>query len=371
MASVGTNMLKVNLMRKVYARWATTGHTTDHKGVEGETAQELFEKIAYADKHSPEVARKIYATITPAEDALLAKHNFLRIMGEPIEFPSDADWKNVGPSLEMLMDPKNKCRYDDVDEDDASDVDDVVLAAAAFEEEADSEEWSHVVAICDVTAAELEVRAATVLEAPPTPDPQVVPVSKKPQKARQDKVKQQRASKANKKKEKAKRKRIAMIRRKATQMSDDMTDDANPVEKKTKGSVLTAKAAAGALARDTTQSNIDKFFKVVTIEPTTDVPSGLSTLDADALGHIVTSGEQGPNTLLDQEKEFLVIELRRIRTLAAGVPSAKQLRDIIARGRALGKLVDNLNMDDKQYADLVRRFFRKFLNAVEHCAGKP
>ena len=362
--------IKVNLMRKVYAKWARTGNTTDHKGVEGETAEALFEKVAYANKHSPEVARKIYATITPEEDALLSKHNFLRIMGVPVEFPSDADWKNVGPSLDMLMDPKKQHEDDDVDDEDASDVEDVAVAFAAFEEEEGTEEWSHVLAICDGTTDELETRVATALEAPPKPHPQVVPVSKKLHDARQGKVKQQRVGKANKKKENALRKRIVMKRRKATQMSDDMTDDANPAEKKTKGSALTAKAAGSARTRDTTQSNINEFFKV-TIEPTPDAPDGLSTLDANALTHILTNGEQGSNTFLDDEKEFLVIELRRVQTLATRAPSAKQLRDIIARGRALGKLIDNLNMNDTQYADLVKRFVRKFLTAVEHCAGEP
>jgi hypothetical protein len=205
---------------------------------------------------------------------------------------------------------------------------------------------------------------------PPKPHPQAVPVSKKLHDARQGKVKQQRVGKANKKKENAKQKRLVMKRRKAMQMSDDMTDDANPAEKKTKGSALTAKAAGSARARDTTQSNINEFFKVP-IEPTTNAPDGLSTLDANALTHILTNGEQGSNTFLDDEKEFLVIELRRVQTLATRAPSAKQLRDIIARGRALGKLIDNLKLNETQYADLVKRFVRKFLTAVEHCAGEP
>ncbi len=92
--------LRVNLMRKVFAVWAKLNKTTEHKG---ETDENLFAKVARMDKHSPFTADAIYAVITPEEDARLAKHCFLRLMGKPIEFPSSSQWKKNGRALQDVM----------------------------------------------------------------------------------------------------------------------------------------------------------------------------------------------------------------------------------------------------------------------------
>ena len=41
--------LQVNALRKVFAVWAKMGNTSDHKGLEGESAEELFAKVALGD----------------------------------------------------------------------------------------------------------------------------------------------------------------------------------------------------------------------------------------------------------------------------------------------------------------------------------
>ena len=63
--------LKVNLARKAFAVWAKLNKTTEHQG---ESASDLFAKVARMDKHRFSTADKIYGAITPEEDAKLAKH---------------------------------------------------------------------------------------------------------------------------------------------------------------------------------------------------------------------------------------------------------------------------------------------------------
>ena len=55
------------------------------------------------DKHDISTASKIYAALTPAQDAKLAKHCFLKIMGQPIEFPSHCEWLARGRSLHEII----------------------------------------------------------------------------------------------------------------------------------------------------------------------------------------------------------------------------------------------------------------------------
>ena len=63
-----------------------------------------FESIhSPADKHRLTTAEAIYAAITPEDYAHLSKHCFLRLMGEPVPFPSTDEWKQFGRSIEELM----------------------------------------------------------------------------------------------------------------------------------------------------------------------------------------------------------------------------------------------------------------------------
>ena len=85
--------LGVNVLRKVVAVWAKLNKTTDNKG---ESAEELFAKVARADNHLLFTAEKDYAALTPEEHARLSKHCFFRLMGEPQPFPSFNAWKKKG-----------------------------------------------------------------------------------------------------------------------------------------------------------------------------------------------------------------------------------------------------------------------------------
>ena len=93
--------LRVNLQRKVWAVWAKLNKTSSHKGVEG--AEDLFAKVARSDKHKTSTADNIYAAITPEEDAKLSKHCFLRLMGEPVNFPSVRTWEKSGRSIQYVL----------------------------------------------------------------------------------------------------------------------------------------------------------------------------------------------------------------------------------------------------------------------------
>jgi len=131
--------LKVNLMRKAYAVWAKLHKTTEHKG---EDAEDLFAKVARMDKHRASTADQIYAAITPEEDARLAKHCFLRLMGEPVSFPSFDTWEKDGRSLEDIM--ARLSRYDnssaDGEQEEDKDFDELVGDA----DEDASDEWADV-----------------------------------------------------------------------------------------------------------------------------------------------------------------------------------------------------------------------------------
>ena len=129
--------LKVNLCRKVYAVWAKTGKTTSHIG--DEKPGELFAMVARNDKHGLKTADKIYAALTPAEDARLARHCFNRLMGQPVEFPTNAEWEEQGRPLDEIM---LKIKHVDTTcEDDEEDEDMDCLAA---ENEVDDDQWDAV-----------------------------------------------------------------------------------------------------------------------------------------------------------------------------------------------------------------------------------
>jgi hypothetical protein len=100
--------LRVNLNRKVYAVWAKLGKTVD-QGSEGADASvdkatnDLFAKVAYGGKHRVPTADKVYAAISPEQDAMIERECFHRLMGKPVEFPSHDEWKQKGRSLQEVL----------------------------------------------------------------------------------------------------------------------------------------------------------------------------------------------------------------------------------------------------------------------------
>ena len=55
------------------------------------------------DRHSETVADKIYAALTPKENAKLSEYAFNQIMGKPVEFPTNSQWEVDGVSIEEIL----------------------------------------------------------------------------------------------------------------------------------------------------------------------------------------------------------------------------------------------------------------------------
>ena len=265
---------------------------TTHKGLEGETAEELFSKVAWTNKHSEHVALTVYAKLTPEEDAQLAKHNFLRLMGEPAKFPTDEEWEEHGPPIDLITGPIAQGGEDAVDEetkaeesDDEEDAEDEVANALfggsddhvlvddivdyddiPFDidpEDREKDEWSHIIAICDDAYDDAVLRLTQQELASDSPKPahaqssgkhserDVVDVavnSPKPAHAqrigKQVRPLQRRVSdmqRQSTKKAKEAKKRKEKQLRKQRGMSDDMSADGRPSGKKVKRPTASSK----------------------------------------------------------------------------------------------------------------------------------
>ena len=134
--------LRVNLQRKVFAVWAKLNKTTDNQG---ESAQDLFAKVARMDKHKSSTADNIYAAITPEEDARLAKHCFLRLMGDPVAFPSLSDWRNRHRTIEeIIARMPNQSDGTEADEEEEEEDEDFEELAGEGNEVDDTDDWADV-----------------------------------------------------------------------------------------------------------------------------------------------------------------------------------------------------------------------------------
>ena len=283
--------LKVTWLRKMYARMARKHDVTTHKGLEGETAEQLFAKVAYTNKHSEYVADTVYAKLTPAEDAMLAQHNFLRLQGKPVNFPTDDEWKELGPPIGKIIGETSDADQGDADdepEDQVSDEeDDDEIAAALFggsdehvlvddvaadgespfdidPADYDKDEWKHIIAICDggcdealVTleqndamspmraAHESQDNAKAAIDSAksvPTASSQCA-TGNRQSLGKHTRRLQRRisAEKKDKKKVDEKRNRDQKKLRKQTAMSDDMSPDSRPSGKKKTKSAASSK----------------------------------------------------------------------------------------------------------------------------------
>lgn len=63
----------------------------------------LFAILARMDRHSSTVADKIYAALSSKKQSKLSAYAFKRIMGEPVKFPTDAEWRREGQSMDEVM----------------------------------------------------------------------------------------------------------------------------------------------------------------------------------------------------------------------------------------------------------------------------
>ena len=405
--------LTTNLLRKLHAKMARKRDTSDHPGLQGETAEQLFERVARGNKHLTTVADKFYAVLTPEEDAMLSQHNFLRIMGEPVAFPSVDDWKANGPSLDDIL---RRCAQDvvaddetaadsDVDEDD----DDEKLAADLFgegdtpmnvddvydddePEDCNGENLEHILALCDVDCEALGGEAASGETAPaasssagahgPNQSSHAVLISSSPEAPGKNIARgnvgktvrklQRRNSmhKHDKKKETEREKREKKKLAKLRKMSDDMSD--GPVMEPAMSSRAASSSAAPvrkvAVGWDTTQKNIDSFFmgKSVPTVPAEVVPESLSVHDTAVLEQMAQKKGKGPNALLDTEKKFLIKELRRHQGDLNRMPPKSVIEPIMLKGlKAVPPQLEmGLDANHDFYYGVIKRFYEKFFKAL-------
>ena len=407
----------VNLLRKLHAKMARKRDTSNHPGLQGETAEELFERVARGNKHLTSVADKFYAVLTPEEDAMLSQHNFLRIMGEPVAFPSVDEWKADGPSLDDIL---RRCAQDveaddetaadsDVDEDD----DDEKLAADLFgegdtpmnvddvyddePEDCNGENLEHILALCDIDCDALGGEAASGEPAPAASSSAGAPgknqsstavlISSSPDAPGKNIARgnvgktvrklQRRTSmhKHDKKKEAELQKREKKKLAKLSKMSDDMSD--GPVTEPAASSRAASSSAAPgrkvAVGWDTTQKHVNTFFtrKPVPAVSAEVVPESLSAHDTAVLEKIALTREKGSNTLLDTEKIFLIKELRRRQGDLNSIPPKRVLEPIMLKGLKAEppQLTMGLDATHDFYYGVIKRFFDKFFKAAAELAG--
>ena len=470
--------LSVTLLRKLHAKMARKRDTSDHPGLQGESAEELFERVAHGNKHRTSVADKYYAVLTPEEDAMLSQHNYLRIMGEPVEFPSFEDWMENGPSLEAVL---RRCAQDceaddqtdagsDIDEDD----DDEKLAAELFgqgddwmnvddvrddePEDRNDESLEHILALCDIDddvvqphdaceeqfgAASVDVdahgqmKSSVAIQIASSPDTP----TKNAARGKTTRQLQKRLSmhKKDKKKEDERQKREKKKMRKAAAMSDDMSEEltasstAAPVgvvsstqavcstvadvpvssdetvlcfggtettpplmkananastgfakrrapklhiescrrpAPPTSGASCSSQAPVSPPApRHTTKENIAMFFGKKAA-PAQKASESLSAFDMKVLDALSMKKEQGGNTLSDDEKKFLVKELRSHQGDLNSVPVKHAIEAIIRKGLAMDPptLEMGILVDDIFYHGVIKRFFKKFSTAAAELA---
>lgn len=383
--------LKVNLLRKMFARMARKGDTSDHKGLEGETAEELFRKVARGNKHTGPVADKIYAVLTPEEDAMLSEHNFLRIIGEPVKFPTDDEWKEFGPPLDVITKNRHNEVEEDVPDSDAEDDDDDKIAAELFgsgdaymnvdevheEEDVPDEDLDHILALCEDAAFAVQstatpakpkrrvLRAQNSQEGPGASGGKKIPLGKKALKL------QRRLSvqKATKTQDAEAQKRAKKKLRKGTAASDDMSKEGSPTEKKTKSSASSSKDDSSIIYKQATRKDIAAFFSVK-VEPSPE--EQLCTKDQQVLLQMLEDDAHGKkhckNPFLDTEKEFLVKELRKVQPSADKMPSSGDIRRTIESGLNKKVLFRDPDVNETQHFGLVKRFFEKFLRVESKLA---
>ena len=421
--------LKVNELRKLFAVWAKMGKTADHKGLEGESAEELFAKVALADKHRLTTAEAIYAAITPEQYAQLSKHCFLRLMGEPIEFPSTSEWKQFGRSIQELM-PRGLSTQEPEDDDvedrqleqDLADLlsdDDIEPDKSAGGE--DNADWINVLAKYDaaqgddahgdadggqhVKDAPVLVRsprakrgamrlklakrindetkkrsqkfdglqpedareepigvASAAVDAPgqsesskavhitSSPDaPSKNAARGKTSRRLQRRVSMHDKDKTAKKNEREKKKRQTQKMRKATAMSDDMSEE----------------------PRHTTQENITSLFSKKAA-PKQSVSVSLNAFDTRVVDELGMKHEKGPHQLEEAEKKFLISELRSHQGDVNSPPVKHVTDEIIQKGRSMDPpaLKQHDDVDDLFYHGVIKRFFSKFSLAATALAEK-
>ena len=384
-------------MRKLFAVWARLGKTTSHKGEEGETAEELFAKVALADKHRLTTAEAVYACITPEEYAQLSKHCFLRLMGEPIPFPSMEEWTKDGRTMNDILlrggtvvEEPSEDDYElerdleelmsDVGESDEEGDDHSkrlgILAAyeasqgeavnAASDAAGDEAVKAHAPsessnAVAHVTKA---TRATSSREAPNKiceAKSKLGPKSRRLVKRLSDEIEKQRA--------KERKKRETKKARKAAQMSDD---DSDPVDKRKRSVASGSTATGSATVRHTTQANTDAVFKVKEAPKAEPVEPYVATLcDEDIAAIALTSkgnAEIGGNKWTHDEKVFLVNELRThqlaYELVPSRIPAKAAVLNIIDHGVKTKCLLDPYQggtLSDEQAYQRVYRFYSKFL----------
>ena len=305
---------------------------------------------------------------------MVSQHNFLRIMGDPVEFPSHEDWEKNGPSLEEIL---RRCAQDgeddngtvaedsDIDEDD----EDEKIAAELFgdgeyalnvddikQEDCNGEELQHILALCDMqhddALKEPSGVASVAVDAPgrsessnavyiaSSPDaPSKNATRGKTSRRLQRQLSDHKKEKIQKKREDEKKKRDVNKRRKANAPSDDMSE----------------------VDRHTTQANVDEFFGT-TATPQQSVSITLNAFDSQIFEVLRTKREKGDHQLDEAQKKFLISELRSRQGDVNSPPGVVLTNEIMHKGLSMYppalKIFDDV--DEIFYFGVVKRFYNKW-----------
>lgn len=329
-----------------------------------------FELIhAPADKHRLSTAEAIYAAITPEDYAQLSKHCYLRLMGEPVQFPSTDEWKQLGRSIEELMprgvgavepDDGSGCG-DDLEQDLADLMSDDDGEADPFADGEANADWTGVLAQYDASQGDRE-RGDTVeancpsessnagarvreadgeqhAEEPPTK----VRTSRAEMGPRSRKLAKRRSEEARKREAKTKRRNQRVNH--GVWKFDDESPEKRPKE-------------AG---KDAPQEPPNQISEKPDMK-------NLSKEDQACIRHVSgPNAEKGPNIWVEFEKVFLIMELRKWQSEPHLLPGKRQVLDIVDKGRRSSDLVDpdlGGTLDDQKVYERVDRFYRKFLKAL-------
>jgi len=117
----------VNLWRKWY-------HTEIEKP---ENARKAMDFLARIDGHSVDMARKVYVTKNPEQDALFSKHLVKSVLGECVPWPSDAEIEADGNDLEVIAKRAASVVDNPDDSDDEDCPDDELALVLPWDENAD------------------------------------------------------------------------------------------------------------------------------------------------------------------------------------------------------------------------------------------
>ena len=369
----------------------------------------LFAILARMDRHSGTVADKIYAALSSKKQSKLSAYAFRRIMGEPVEFPTHADWRREGQSMNEIMkraestlpDERDLTELEEYFGDQLDIEDDWMQILEVMKEEAtvkDDPSFSTEVKACETVAKSAYDDAAHA--APREGDDfedvsetnneehdaeKAKPEAKAPKISKKSAKKQRRKDKKEKKDQNKKARKHPRVLR--FQSDDETSSNDKVVEEIPKRSkVVPASVASSSkemLAASVASSSKEApqqrkapsakaapvKFERLTYASSTDVKrfflsrqyvkQGLSQVDKDAIRRNDIKARGCHFT--EEEKMYLVEEMREMQLAGYDATTLHQVKQLIQKGRDSKFLIATLETQTT-YAGQVQRYI-KTINA--------